>query len=214
MKHAPRPSRSIWENWLISNPETTTVDIDRLKSKVKQFRQAGLDKKGEYSLENLAFKQLRYNGYLEKLNDLKKEKTIKGFELDVLNEGIEDTLEQPINDLIKYALKNGYNINPLPDVKFINNDVENANNLLGRTAHYDCDNHYITLYTLNRHPKDVLRSYAHELIHHIQNLENRIQNVSTDNINEDEYLKELEREAYERGNLLLRGWENALKAND
>jgi hypothetical protein len=199
---------------LISNPETTTVDIDRLKSKVKQFRQAGLDKKGEYSLENLAFKQLRYNGYLEKLNDLKKEKTIKGFELDVLNEGIENTLEQPINDLIKYALKNGYNINPLPDVKFINNDVENANNLLGRTAHYDCDNHYITLYTLNRHPKDVLRSYAHELIHHIQNLENRIQNVSTDNINEDEYLKELEREAYERGNLLLRGWENALKTND
>ena len=111
-------------------------------------------------------------------------------------------------------MKNGYNINPLPDVKFINNDVENANNLLGPTAHYDRDNHYITLYTLNRHPKDVLRSYAHELIHHIQNLENRIQNVSTDNINEDEYLKELEREAYERGNLLLRGWENALKAND
>jgi hypothetical protein len=67
------------------------------------------------------------------------------------------------------------------------------------------------LYTLNRHPKDVLRSYAHELIHHIQNLEDRLQNISTDNINEDEYLRELEREAYEKGNLLLRGWENALK---
>ena len=48
-------------------------------------KQSNKDKKGEYSLENLAFKQLRYNGYLEKLNDLKKEKTIKGFELDVLN---------------------------------------------------------------------------------------------------------------------------------
>jgi hypothetical protein len=58
----------------------------------------------------------------------------------------------------------------------------------------------------------VLRSYAHELIHHIQNLEDRLQNISTDNINEDEYLKELEREAYEKGNLLLRGWENALKS--
>jgi predicted nucleotidyltransferase len=196
---------------LIANPETATIDIDKLKEKIKQFRQAGLDEKGEYSLENLAFKQLRYNGYLEKLNNLKQEKTIKGFGLDSLNESINDILEQPINDLIKYALKNGYNINPLPDAIFIDNDIENANDLLGRTAHYNPNNHSITLYTLNRHPKDVLRSYAHELIHHIQNLEDRLQNISTDNINEDEYLRELEREAYEKGNLLLRGWENALK---
>lgn len=196
---------------LITNPETTTVDVDKLKSKIKQFRQAGLDEKGEYSLENLAFKQLRYNGYLEKLNNLKKEKTIKGFELDTLNESMSKTLNQPIIDLTNYASENGYNIEPLPDVKFIDNDIENANDLLGRTAYYDPNNRSITLYTLNRHPKDVLRSYAHELIHHIQNLEDRLQNISTDNINEDEYLKELEREAYEKGNLLLRGWENALK---
>jgi len=195
---------------LIANPETTTVDIDKLREKIKQFRQAGLDEKGEYSLENLAFKQLRYNGYLEKLNSLKKEKTITGFGLDAINESMGETLEQPINDLTKYALKNGYNINPLPGVIFIDNDIENANDLLGRTAYYDPNNHSITLYTLNRHPKDVLRSYTHELIHHIQNLENRLQNISTDDINEDEYLKELEREAYEKGNLLLRGWENAL----
>jgi hypothetical protein len=199
---------------LITNPETNIVDIDKLKDKIKQFRQAGLESGGEYSLENLAFKQLRYNGYLEKLNNLKKEKTIKGFGLDILNENMEETLEQPINDLTKYALKNGYNINPLPNIKFIDNDIENANDLLGRTAYYDPNNHSITLYTLNRHPKDVLRSYTHELIHHIQNLEDRLQNISTDNINEDEYLKELEREAYEKGNLLLRGWENALKKND
>jgi cytidyltransferase-like protein len=197
---------------LVSNPETTTIDIDKLKSKIKQFRQAGLDEKGEYSLENLAFKQLRYNGYLEKLNNLKKEKTIKGFELDTLNESMSKTLNQPIIDLTNYASENGYNIEPLPDVKFIDNDIENANDLLGRTAYYDPNNCSITLYTLNRHPKDVLRSYAHELIHHIQNLEDRLQNISTDNINEDEYLKELEREAYEKGNLLLRGWENALKS--
>ena len=50
-------------------------------SKIKQFRQTGLTNNGEYSLENLAFKKLRYNGYLEKLKDLEKEIEIKSFDL-------------------------------------------------------------------------------------------------------------------------------------
>ena len=69
----------------------------------------------------------------------------------------------------------------------------------------------ITLYTLNRHPKDILRSYAHEMIHHKQNLEGKLTDIEGHNINEDDYLKELEREAYEYGNgMYFRGWENSL----
>jgi hypothetical protein len=104
------------------------------------------------------------------------------------------------------------NIEPLPDLIFIENDTENANDLLGKTAYYNPENKSITLYTLNRHPKDILRSYAHEMIHHKQNLEGKLTNIQGQNINEDEYLKELEREAYEYGNgLLFRGWENSIK---
>jgi predicted nucleotidyltransferase len=45
----------------------------KLFDKIKKYRQSGLDKSGEYSVENLAFKILRNNGYLKKLTDMKNE---------------------------------------------------------------------------------------------------------------------------------------------
>ena len=105
------------------------------------------------------------------------------------------------------------NIDPLPDLIFVEDDVKNAKDMLGRTAHYNHNDKSITLYTHGRHPKDILRSYAHEMIHHKQNLEGRLKNqINTQNINEDDYLKEIEEEAYRLGNgLLFRGWENSIK---
>jgi hypothetical protein len=113
--------------------------------------------------------------------------------------------------LTLHMMDSGLKIDPLPNVDIIDNDSENANDHLGKTAYYDPNNHNIVLYTCNRHPKDILRSYAHEMIHHMQNLEGRINNIQGQNINEDDYLAELEREAYEKGNMLFRGWENNLK---
>jgi hypothetical protein len=105
------------------------------------------------------------------------------------------------------------NIEPLPDLIFVEDDVNNAKDMLGRTAHYNHNDKTITLYTCGRHPKDILRSYAHEMIHHKQNLEGRLKNkINTQNINEDDYLKEIEEEAYRLGNgLLFREWENSTK---
>ena len=105
------------------------------------------------------------------------------------------------------------NIDPLPDLIFIEDDVNNAKDMLGRTAHYNHNDKTITLYTCGRHPKDILRSYAHEMIHHKQNLEGRLQNqINTQNINEDDYLKEIELEAYRDGNgRFFREWENLIK---
>jgi hypothetical protein len=104
------------------------------------------------------------------------------------------------------------NIEPLPDLIFIEDDTKNAKDLLGKTAYYNPENKSITLYTLGRHPKDILRSYAHEMIHHKQNLEGRLTNIQGQNINEDEYLKEIELEAYKEGNgEMFRGWENLIK---
>lgn len=45
--------------------------VEKLMDKIRKLRQAGLDEAGEFSVENLAFKQLRYNGYLEKLANCK-----------------------------------------------------------------------------------------------------------------------------------------------
>jgi predicted nucleotidyltransferase len=120
-------------------------------------------------------------------------------------------LQKGIVSLTKYMLDNKVNISPLPKLKFINNDGKNANELLGKTAYYNPLEKSITLYTLNRHPKDILRSYAHEMVHHIQNLENRLNNISTTNTNEDGALPEIEKEAYEKGNMMLRNWEDNIK---
>ena len=45
--------------------------IDKVKNKLKKFRSCGLEKGGEFSYENLAFKFLRRSGYLKKLFKLK-----------------------------------------------------------------------------------------------------------------------------------------------
>lgn len=44
---------------------------ERIKEKVKKLRKSGLEKGGEYSIENLAFKVLRKSEYLQKLSDIK-----------------------------------------------------------------------------------------------------------------------------------------------
>lgn len=51
--------------------------IEELRKKLKDFRQSGLDKGGEYSYENLTFKLLRRNGYIERLLKLKTKLTDK-----------------------------------------------------------------------------------------------------------------------------------------
>ena len=114
--------------------------------------------------------------------------------------------KQEILDLTKHMLKKGMNIKPLPRVIFKHNDKENAQNFLGKTAYYDPNNMLIVLYTEGRHPKDIARSYAHEMIHHIQNLEDRLENITTTNTMEDDHLNNIEREAYTRGNMVFRNY--------
>jgi hypothetical protein len=107
-------------------------------------------------------------------------------------------------------LDKGMNIKPLPKVKFIEDDVENARDFFGKTAYYDRNQRVIVLYTMDRHPKDIMRSFAHEMIHHIQNLEDRLNGISTQNTNEEGDLPEIEREAYEKGNMTFRNWTDTL----
>jgi hypothetical protein len=126
---------------------------------------------------------------------------------------LEEGLIPMIVSLTKYMYNQGLPIDPAPEIEFIE-DEDNAKNPLGRTAYYDPNNKAIALYTTGRHPKDILRSFAHEMIHHCQNMEGRLGNIHTTNINEDDYLRELEREAYERGNMCFRSWENSMRGDN
>jgi len=115
-----------------------------------------------------------------------------------------------IKSLTEFMLNKGMNLRPLPKVKFVNDDVENARDFFGKTAYYNPNNRVIVLYTMDRHPKDVMRSYAHEMIHHMQNCDNRLGNITTQNTNEEGDLPEIEREAYEKGNMMFRGWTDTI----
>jgi hypothetical protein len=107
-------------------------------------------------------------------------------------------------------LDKGMNIRPLPKVKFVDDDIENAKDFFGKTAYYNPNNRVVVLYTMDRHPKDVMRSFAHEMIHHMQNCEDRLGNITTQNTNEEGDLPEIEREAYEKGNMTFRNWTDTL----
>lgn len=119
-----------------------------------------------------------------------------------------------IASLLEYMLEQKMNITPLPEVK-IKYDEDQANDFFGKTAYYDPNNQEVVLYVMNRHPKDVCRSFSHEMIHHMQNMEGRLQGLAgTTNTNEDDYLQEIEKEAYLKGNITFRNWEDGLKSED
>jgi hypothetical protein len=126
---------------------------------------------------------------------------------------IQKELEPLIEELTNYMAEQGLNITPAPEVQYVE-DEDNAKNTLGRTAYYDPNKKLIVLYVTGRHPKDILRSFAHEMIHHCQNLEGRLGGINTTNINEDDYLADIESEAYNNGNMIFRSWENDREGNN
>lgn len=120
------------------------------------------------------------------------------------------SLTKYMASLLEYMIDEGLKITPLPEIKTIKDEV-NAKDLFGKTAHYDPNLKEIVLYIEGRHDKDILRSFSHEMIHHMQNLEGRLGNIKTSNTNEDDNLLELEKEAYLKGNITFRNWEDKIK---
>ena len=172
------------------------------------MRSSGLEKGGEYSVENLAFKVLRRADIIGQLNNLKS----KSYDtmMSLLNEGKGDDIDFYIKPLTDYMAQE-LNLSPYPSLEYIEDDKENEANVFGKTAYYMPSEKKVVLFTLGRHPKDILRSYAHELVHHHQNLSNTLNHSNTTNTNEDDNLETIEREAYEMGNILFRKWEDSLK---
>ena len=126
-------------------------------------------------------------------------------------------MQSQLTDLLKefypYAEKQlGFN---KPARIIFKNDQDNAKNPLGKTAYYDPQNMSVFVYILNRHPKDVLRSISHELVHHMQNCKGQLnqpgQETGEGYAQKDPHLREMENEAYEKGNIIFRDWEDQRK---
>ena len=78
--------------------ETKEGDLaEKLLDKIKKMRKAGLEKGGEFSVENLVFKKLRDNGIIGKLMDIRKEKIDKELSLEEAYENLIGYIEEMIN---------------------------------------------------------------------------------------------------------------------
>ena len=100
------------------------------------------------------------------------------------------------------------------NIKYLSNP-QNSADPLGKTAFYESENDTVNVYVDNRHPKDILRSISHELVHHTQNCRGQLSNISTAGeqgyAQNDLHLREMERQAYELGNMCFRDWEDQYK---
>ena len=68
--------------------------VNNVLSIIKRYRQAGLDKKGEFGPENLAFKAIRSKGYFQALFNLRNK--LRGQQLSIEEEMLRRTFEESI----------------------------------------------------------------------------------------------------------------------
>lgn len=104
-----------------------------------------------------------------------------------------------------------------PPNLFLNSDSSNAENPLGKTAYYDPQSQEIHIYVDGRHPKDIMRSISHELIHHKQNLDGELDGNyyhGEGYAQQDDHMRKMEKQAYLNGNLCFRDWEDGYKQNE
>jgi mRNA-degrading endonuclease YafQ of YafQ-DinJ toxin-antitoxin module len=115
---------------------------------------------------------------------------------DVITEGVDREL---INSFMPFVQKE-LGIKKAPEIKIVDTVPGADGTTFGR---YVNDEHVIYLVAKNRHPRDVLRTLAHELVHHLQDLEHRL------NPNSGETGSDEENEAHARAGVIMRNFNQA-----
>jgi hypothetical protein len=117
-----------------------------------------------------------------------------------------------LEDFYPFA-KNRLNFDKDPQINF-ESDPENGKLPLGKTAYYEPARMSVTVFTDNRHPKDIMRSLSHELVHHAQNCDGQFDmnhGMGEGYAQNDEHLRKMEEDASLRGNMCFRDWEDKYK---
>ena len=116
----------------------------------------------------------------------------------------ETTFSNAFKPIANFMKNEGLNVYPFPDIE-LNWDEQDG--LFIKTGYYLPVEKKVVLFCKDRHPKDILRSYAHEMIHHMQNLNGDDLNFSSeDDVKDNDKLEKLESEAYLKGNIYFRKW--------
>ena len=134
-------------------------------------------------------------------------------EINIINDSDMDTsrFEPLVGSLCGHA-QNVLGYSAHPDIRFVS-DPRNYGTL-SKTAEYDPSKMTVSVYVDGRHPKDILRSIAHELVHHHQNERGDLTGGGggLGYAQRDPHMRDMEGEAYKRGNLdIFRDWEDRIK---
>ena len=106
-------------------------------------------------------------------------------------------------------------MNSLPKLKFMY-DKQNSEDIFGKTGDYEISTNTIQIYVIGRHPKDILKTYCHEMIHKSQH-DNNLFNINNEHDTLPGYaqrnsnMRNAERDAYSRGDILFRDFEDYMK---
>ncbi|MCK9596152.1 hypothetical protein M0R19_03140 [Candidatus Pacearchaeota archaeon] len=127
------------------------------------------------------------------------------------SENLNDLIEAT-KDMLKFV-KAYMEFNNYPSISLMHNQ-DNSKDMLANTAFYNPDQRHIGVYTNNRHPKDILRSICHELVHHKQNEMGNLEDFGYQGegyFNKNKHLRGLEEEAFAEGNMAFRSYEEKKK---
>jgi len=219
---------------------------DRTKGfKPKEYEPGSMESRINIALNNLSDPGLRSNylkfkqnpnsanrkSFMSNLNNLKhaldkanvkiesKEKNNKKLisEMRIINKSKINTspIEEMLSDFYPFA-KNRFGFDQDPVLEFVS-DEQNSNNILGKTAYYDPANMNITVFVDKRHPKDIMRSFSHELVHHTQNCNGELdlsQETGEGYAQENPHLRKMEERANLEGNMCFRDWEDGYKKSN
>lgn len=134
----------------------------------------------------------------ESVEDTSETPTIEGLTKDA------DSFKDAFKQIADFMKSEGLNVYPFPSIEL---KWDEQDGLFIKTGYYLPSEKKVVLFCKDRHPKDILRSYAHEMIHHMQNLNGDDLNfTSEDDVKDNEKLEKLESEAYLKGNIYFRKW--------
>lgn len=141
----------------------------------------------------------------ESVEDMSETPTIEGLTKDA------DSFKDAFKQIADFMKSEGLNVYPFPSIEL---KWDEQDGLFIKTGYYLPSEKKIVLFCKDRHPKDILRSYAHEMIHHMQNLNGDDLNfTSEDDVKDNEKLEKLESEAYLKGNIYFRKWTEYERSN-
>lgn len=119
------------------------------------------------------------------------------------------SIKRLISDLANFMYNDGkLNIKPFPKVEL---DWSDQKGIFIKTGFYTPDDKKIVVFCKDRHIKDILRSFAHEMIHHEQNMNGvDLSFSSNDKLANNDDLKKIEGDAFLNGNLWFRRWTESI----